>query len=127
MGVGLEEVPEVLAGLGIELFGQPSGPGCEPGDEDVGIPDVVLIARAAVHDRDREMSAAPGIEDGGEDARAVEIREAAPADGAVPTDERRCSEVSDDPVIREGQVTARAGSVSCRGRSAHGGGAVANL
>src|SRR5215203_4492777 len=76
-----------------------------PGQEHVGIGQVELLAVGVIHRSQREMSALLVVEDGAEDARGVEGRQAQPIDGAVGTDQRRRVQVPDDTVVLDGQIS----------------------
>ena len=51
----------------------------------------------------------PGVEDGGEDERTVEVRIAVPVDGAVARHEGTGPQVPDDPVVLDGGAHMKRG------------------
>ena len=67
--------------------------------EHVGIRQVKLFTALRGHRADFKISALFIIQDGGKDAGRIEVRQTAPIDGAVDTDQRHGVEVSDDAVI----------------------------
>src|SRR5829696_2950632 len=75
------------------------------GQEHVCIGQVKLLAVGVIHRSQREMPALLVVEDGAEDARGVEGRQAQPVYGAVGTDQRRRVQVPDDAVVLDGQIS----------------------
>ena len=77
----------------------------EAGDEDVGVRPVELLVPEVVAGRgDAEAAALSVVQDGGEDAGRIEVRQAEPVDGAVHPHQRRRAQVADDAVVLDGLV-----------------------
>ena len=75
-------------------------------DEDVGVRPVELLVPEIVAGRGNpEAPALLVVQDGGEDARRIEVRQTQPVDGAIHPHQRRRAHVADDAVILDGLVT----------------------
>ena len=86
----------------------------EPRHEDGGVREVHLLGHAVVDGVEGEVATLPLVEQRGEDARRIEAGAAEPVDGAVGGDERRCLQVADQAVIRDGWVVRHPGGLpSC--------------
>ncbi len=83
----------------------PLAPGV-PGDEHVRLGEVHLAGVVAAVHLDLAPPAALAVEDGPEHARAVEVRDAQPVDGAVLADERGRPHVADEAVVLDREVVA---------------------
>ena len=81
--------------------------GAERGLEDVGAREVPLGGGPLHRGPDRPGAAALLVQDGGEDATAVEPWEATPVDRAVQSDQRRGPHVTDQPVVTQGRGRRR--------------------
>src|SRR3712207_988890 len=72
----------------------------EPRDEDIGVGPVELFAGYTLRNRGNlEASALLVVEDGGEDARGVEMRQTQPVDRAIHTNQGHAVQITDDPVV----------------------------
>src|SRR5712692_1900495 len=72
----------------------------EAGDEDGSVRPVELLVPEVVTGRSNaETPALAAVQQPGEDARRIEVRQAEPVDGAVHPDQRGRAHVADDPVI----------------------------
>src|SRR4029079_9393758 len=68
----------------------------EPRDEDGGVrPVELLAAEVSAGRRDAKAAAFLIVEDGGEDARRIEVGQAEPIDGAILAHERGRAQVAD--------------------------------
>ena len=77
----------------------------EAGDEDGGVRPVELLAPEVVAGRgDAEAAALAVVQDGGEDAGGIEVRQAEPVDRAIHPHQRGRAQVADDAVILDGLV-----------------------
>jgi hypothetical protein len=77
----------------------------EPSDQNIGVREIQLFGfRVGVSRRDAIEAACAAVENGCEDARAVETVWAVPVDGAVSADERHASLVADDAVFSDREV-----------------------
>src|SRR4029077_5413540 len=85
----------------------------------VGMVELLALPALAGR-RDAEVATLVGVEDRGEDAGRVEVREAQPVDRAVHTDERGRVHVADNTVLLDRQV---AGFLLMCGHGALGDGA----
>ena len=92
-----------LDGHEINKLSNPVG-GKKTGDQHVGIGQVKLFTALRGQRTDFEISALFIIQDSGEDARRIEVRQTAPIDGAVDTYQRHCVKVADNAVILNGLV-----------------------
>src|SRR4029453_6034483 len=92
-----------LDGHEINKLCNPVG-GKKTGDQHVGIRQVKLFTALRGHCTDPEISALFIIENGGEDARRIEVRQTAPIDGAVDTYQRHGVKVADNAVILNGLI-----------------------
>src|SRR5215212_5521148 len=97
--VGMRKYGHEIKGLGQALRRKVAG------QEHVGVGQIQLLAAGILHGPQREVPALPVIQDGAEDARGVEGRQAQPIYRAVLTDERRRIQIPDDTVVFDGQIT----------------------
>jgi len=80
--------------------------GKETREQYVGIREIELFGLHLFENgADGEAAAFPVIEEGGEDAGGVELREAHEIDGSVESDEGRCVEVAYNAIIFNGLIT----------------------
>ncbi len=87
----------------VDDLGHPLG-GEEAREQDVGVGQVELLAALVRDGPEPEASALLVVQDGAEDRRRVERRQAEPVDRPVHPDERRRVEVADDTVVGYGKV-----------------------
>jgi hypothetical protein len=79
----------------------------EAGDEDVGVGEIELLELGPLPrlaGDDLPAAALPAVEQGGEEAGGIEVREAAPVDGAVLADERGGMQIADYAIVLYGLV-----------------------
>ena len=100
LGWGPEGRPSSSTGMKSVRATTPSG-GPKGGLQDVGAWQIALRRGPLALGPDRPGAAALRIEDGGEDAAAVEARQAAPVDRPVEPDERGGAHVADEAVLGE--------------------------
>jgi hypothetical protein len=93
---------------------EPPPLGVEGGFEDVRVREVPLLAAGRPGGRHAEVPAAVGVEEGGEHARGIDLREAEPVERPVEPDERDGPEVADGAVGRDRLVRGGVGREAVR-------------
>src|SRR5262249_20349018 len=79
-----------------------------PRQEHVGVGEIELLVRGAPEERcDLEAAATLGVDEGRENRRGIEGRQAEEIDGSVHADQGDRVEVADDAVLPDGCVTTR--------------------
>jgi hypothetical protein len=89
----------------------------EPRDKDGRVGPVELLVSQLLAGRgDAEAAPLPVVEDGAEDARRIEVRQAEPVDGTVHPHQRRRAQIADDAIVLDGLVVGTHLKVlPCRG------------